>query len=87
VEVGGHTDSQGDEFANQNLSERRAQAVADYLVVNGVPATQLTVLGYGETKPIDARENAAADAKNRRIEFKISETGLGYGLIQKSENP
>lgn len=74
VEVGGHTDSQGDAFANQHLSERRAQAVADFLVGNGVPATQLTVLGYGETKPIDASENATADAKNRRIEFKITAT-------------
>ncbi|KAF0184862.1 MAG: OmpA/MotB domain-containing protein [Hyphomonadaceae bacterium] len=76
VEVGGHTDSQGDTFANQQLSERRAQAVADFLVGNGVRATQLTVLGYGESKPIDASATAAADAKNRRIEFKISETGI-----------
>lgn len=73
VEVGGHTDTQGDAFANQHLSERRAQAVADYLVGKGVPATQLSVLGYGESKPLDTSATTAADAKNRRIEFKTSE--------------
>jgi outer membrane protein OmpA-like peptidoglycan-associated protein len=74
VEVGGHTDANGDDFANQHLSERRAQAVADFLVGKGVPASQLTVRGYGETMLIDRHETAAADAKNRRIEFKISES-------------
>lgn len=73
VELGGHTDARGDATANQALSERRAQSVADYLVSKSVPASLLGVYGYGETQPKDARGNAEADAKNRRIEFKIVE--------------
>ena len=75
VELGGHTDARGDATANQALSERRAQSVADYLVSKSVPASLLGVSGYGETQPKDARGNAEADAKNRRIEFKIVEDG------------
>jgi outer membrane protein OmpA-like peptidoglycan-associated protein len=73
VDLGGHTDATGDATANQALSERRAQSVADYLVSKSVPATQLGVNGYGETQPLDATGTAEADAKNRRIEFKVAE--------------
>lgn len=73
VEVGGHTDSDGDEFANQSLSERRAQSVADYLVGKGVNAANLIVKGYGETRPIDNSGTEEADAKNRRIELKVTQ--------------
>jgi outer membrane protein OmpA-like peptidoglycan-associated protein len=73
VELGGHTDARGDATANQALSERRAQSVADYLVAKSVPATQLGVNGYGETNPLDASGSSDADAKNRRIEFKVVE--------------
>jgi outer membrane protein OmpA-like peptidoglycan-associated protein len=75
VELGGHTDANGDPTANQALSERRAQSVADYLVAKSVPATQLGVNGYGETQPVDATGSAEADAKNRRIEFKVEAGG------------
>jgi outer membrane protein OmpA-like peptidoglycan-associated protein len=73
VELGGHTDAQGDETANQTLSERRAQSVADYLVSKSVPAPQLGVNGFGETMPLDTSGSSEADAKNRRIEFKVVE--------------
>lgn len=71
VEIGGHTDALGDDGANQALSERRAQSVADYLVGKGVAATQLGVRGYGETEPLDASGTSEADARNRRIGFKV----------------
>lgn len=71
VEIGGHTDARGDDGANQVLSERRAQSVADYLVGRGVPAALLGVVGYGETRPLDGAGTAEADARNRRIEFKV----------------
>jgi outer membrane protein OmpA-like peptidoglycan-associated protein len=71
VDLGGHTDAQGDETANQALSERRAQSVADYLVSKSVPAAQLGVEGYGEAQPLDTSGTSEADAKNRRIEFKV----------------
>ena len=73
VELGGHTDAKGDATANQALSERRAQSVADYLVSKSVPARQLGVNGYGETQPVDASSSDDADAKNRRIEFTVAE--------------
>ena len=73
VEVGGHTDTKGDAGANQALSERRAQAVADYIIGKGVNATELKIKGYGESMPLDKSDTPEADAKNRRIEFKVQE--------------
>lgn len=75
IELRGHTDAQGDETANQALSERRAQSVADYLVSKSVPASQLGVMGLGETMPIDRSGSSEADARNRRIEFAVVESG------------
>lgn len=72
VEVGGHTDADGSASANQQLSERRAAAVAAYLVEKGIPAPRLQVKGYGEEHPIAANDSAEGKAKNRRIEFKIT---------------
>lgn len=73
VEVGGHTDTMGDAIANQTLSENRAQAVADYLLGKGVVKDQLNIKGYGETMPINNSNSAEAHAKNRRIEFKVTQ--------------
>jgi outer membrane protein OmpA-like peptidoglycan-associated protein len=72
VEVSGHTDSDGSPTANQNLSERRAQAVADALRAAGIPAPQLTAVGYGEDHPIAPNDTAKNKALNRRIEFSAS---------------
>lgn len=72
VEIGGHTDTKGNKAANQALSERRAQAVADYLVSKGVAASELQIKGYGQSKPLDTSNTKEADAKNRRIEFNVS---------------
>jgi len=70
VEVVGHTDSQGDDVYNMGLSERRAQAVADYLVAHGVNADNLTVTGYGETQPVADNGSDAGRADNRRVELR-----------------
>ncbi len=73
VEIGGHTDDQGDEGFNQDLSQARANAVLQFLTNNGVPATGLTARGYGESEP--AADNATSEGRsqNRRIEFTIVE--------------
>ncbi len=69
IEVGGHTDSDGSDAANQTLSESRAKAVREALIKFNVKPEMLTEKGYGEAKPI--KDNATDDGKfqNRRIEY------------------
>ncbi|MDX8500480.1 OmpA family protein [Mesorhizobium sp. VK4C] len=69
VEVSGYTDSDGSPDANKALSERRAQAVADALVADGVPRNQISAAGYGEDRPVAANDTPKNKALNRRIEF------------------
>lgn len=69
LEIQGHTDSDGSAVYNQNLSERRAISVKNYLVSNGINADRLTTIGYGETNPVASNKTAEGKAKNRRIEF------------------
>jgi OmpA-OmpF porin, OOP family len=71
IEVAGHTDSDGEEPANQELSEKRAQAVADYLVKAGLPANRFTPVGYGSTQPIAGNDSDQGKAQNRRIDFVV----------------
>jgi len=73
VEVSGHTDSRGDADYNQRLSQRRAQAVTNYLRQNGITADRIVTMGYGEAQPIDTNDTSAGRQKNRRVEFKIAE--------------
>lgn len=71
IEVEGHTDAEGTDERNQPLSERRAQAVVDYLAERGVPVERMKAVGYGASRPVvpnDSRENMA---RNRRIEFTV----------------
>ncbi|KEJ91039.1 OmpA family protein [Sulfitobacter donghicola] len=69
VEVGGHTDSQGSDEANQALSEQRATAIVKFMSDRGVPADALTAVGYGEAQPIGDNETPEGRAQNRRISF------------------
>lgn len=69
----GHTDSVGSEAFNQTLSEKRAQAVADFFVEGGVNADQLTVKGMGESQPIATNETAEGRSQNRRVEIDVPE--------------
>jgi Outer membrane protein and related peptidoglycan-associated (lipo)proteins len=66
ITVQGHTDSVGTNEYNQKLSERRAKAVKDELVKNGIDASKIEVIGYGEEKPIADNGTAEGRAKNRR---------------------
>ncbi|MBI3218494.1 MAG: OmpA family protein [Bacteroidetes bacterium] len=68
-EVGGHTDSDGEDAANLKLSELRAQAVKKILIDFGAADGQLTIQGYGETKPISPNTTPDGKANNRRVEF------------------
>ncbi|HTO60129.1 MAG TPA: OmpA family protein [Bradyrhizobium sp.] len=71
IEVAGHTDTDGDDETNQALSEKRAQAVVDYLVKAGLPAARFTAAGFGATQPLVPNDSEAGKAQNRRIEFKV----------------
>ena len=73
IEVAGHTDGDGDNAANLALSEKRAQAVVDYLVKAGLPAGRFTATGYGSGQPVAANDTDEAKARNRRIEFIVKE--------------
>ncbi|TFL19870.1 OmpA family protein [Jannaschia formosa] len=70
-EIGGHTDSQGRETMNQELSRARAEAVRLALIERGVPPAQLTARGYGETEPIASNDSEAGREANRRITFTL----------------
>ena len=76
-EVAGYTDSKGKDSYNMGLSKRRAAAVANYLALKGIKRNRMKIVGYGETRPIAANENADGSdnpegrAKNRRTEIVI----------------
>jgi OOP family OmpA-OmpF porin len=72
VELEGHTDSTGPEAYNMGLSERRAEAVKNHLVENGIDASRLTTKGFGEANPIAPNDTAAGRAENRRVGFTIT---------------
>ena len=71
VEIGGHTDSDGDALINQKLSEKRAKSINDYLVNKGVGAHQLILKGYGESQPKYLNTSDWNKSLNRRSEIKI----------------
>ena len=73
IEVAGHTDSVGPEDYNQRLSERRAQAVADFLMDRGIERERLQVVGYGESRPRVPNDSPENRQKNRRVVLSVLE--------------
>ncbi|RYU97020.1 OmpA family protein [Emticicia agri] len=71
VEISGHTDNVGKDTDNLGLSQKRAEAVVNYLISKGVNATNVKAVGYGETRPIASNETDETRQLNRRIEMKI----------------
>jgi outer membrane protein OmpA-like peptidoglycan-associated protein len=71
VRIEGHTDSRGDAEHNRELSEKRANAVRDYLIKKGVDADRLEAVGFGMDNPVADNESKAGREKNRRVEFNI----------------
>jgi outer membrane protein OmpA-like peptidoglycan-associated protein len=74
VEVQGHTDSDGNDRYNRDLSQRRVNAVEVYLIAKGIDTSRLVPKGYGESKPIAPNDTDEGRAQNRRVEFKITRT-------------
>ena len=71
IQVAGHTDSDGDAAYNQGLSERRAGAVANVLISNGVPSNRVQSFGQGENQPVASNLTAEGKAQNRRVNIVI----------------
>lgn len=69
LKVEGHTDSTGGEQHNQQLSQKRADAVKTYLVNGGIDAARLTAAGLGASKPVAGNETESGRAQNRRVEL------------------
>lgn len=69
--IAGHTDSVGADDYNFSLSERRAQAAADYLMTRGVSGSRINITGLGETEPVGSNESATGRQENRRVEIAI----------------
>jgi OmpA-OmpF porin, OOP family len=71
VDVEGHTDNRGTPAHNQDLSERRAASVVEWLVARGIDTSRLVSHGYGQTRPIDTNATDVGRQNNRRVEFHI----------------
>lgn len=71
VDVNGHTDSDGSDQYNEELSSRRANAVAQYLVSQQLDSQRFSVQGLGESQPVASNASASGKAQNRRVEIQI----------------
>ncbi|SFB00119.1 OmpA-OmpF porin, OOP family [Poseidonocella pacifica] len=78
IEISGHTDSQGRETMNQQLSQQRAESVLAELRARRIPTTGFTAVGYGEEQPIADNDTAEGREENRRIEFRLIDDHDGH---------
>ncbi len=71
IELRGHTDNVGDDAKNMDLSQKRATAVKEYLIKQGIQAARIQAVGFGEEKPVATNDTPSGRALNRRTEFVI----------------
>ncbi|MGJ8660607.1 MAG: OmpA family protein [Bacteroidota bacterium] len=83
--IEGHTDSSGDDAYNQTLSEKRANSVKSYLIRNGINASRLSSVGYGESQPLQDNGTEAGKAANRRVEVAIYANKKMQKMAEKGE--
>ena len=86
LEVDGHTDSIGSDAYNQQLSEKRAASVRDYLVQQGIPIASVSVQGFGKTQPIATNSTSAGRQQNRRVELVVSGEVIGTEIGSSNAN-
>ena len=77
LQIEGHTDSVGSDDFNQQLSERRADSVRDFLAEQGVPASSITARGFGKTQPVASNDTADGRQRNRRVELVVNGDAIG----------
>ena len=73
IEIQGHTDDRGGREHNEELSQRRADAVRVWLIQHGVEAHRLQAVGYGQTRPLVPNITSSNRARNRRVQFVVQE--------------
>ena len=83
--IEGNTDSVGGDAMNQELSERRAGAVRDYLAEQNIPATSMTSQGFGKTRPVASNDTAEGRQQNRHVEMIVSGDVIGTTIGPVSE--
>ena len=84
IAINGHTDSRGDNSYNQKLSENRTKSVFEYLVEQGIDASRMEYVGYGETKPIADNKYSDGRQLNRRVEFVVTHIEAKNTVIEQS---
>jgi outer membrane protein OmpA-like peptidoglycan-associated protein len=77
LQIEGHTDSVGSDEFNQQLSERRADTVRDFLAEEGVPVSSITAKGFGKSQPVASNDTAEGRQRNRRVELVVSGDAIG----------
>src|ERR1700722_12235681 len=77
LQIEGHTDSVGTDDFNQQLSERRADSVRDFLAENSVPASSIIARGFGKTQPVATNDTADGRQRNRRVELVVNGAAIG----------
>jgi outer membrane protein OmpA-like peptidoglycan-associated protein len=81
IQLEGHTDSIGTDEYNLKLSQQRADAVREYLIGQGVPASTVTATGFGKTTPVASNDTAAGRQRNRRVDMVVSGEPIGIGEL------
>ena len=79
LQIEGHTDSVGSDEYNQQLSERRADSVRDFLAEQGVPVSSITARGFGKTQPVASNDTPEGRQRNRRVELVVNGSAIGNG--------
>ncbi len=77
LQIEGHTDSVGSDQMNQQLSERRADSVRDFLIAQGVAGSAVTAKGFGKADPVASNDTADGRQKNRRVELVVNGEAIG----------
>ena len=87
LQIEGHTDSVGSDEFNQQLSERRADSVRDFLAQQGVPGSSITARGFGKSQPVAGNETAEGRQRNRRVELVVNGEAIGNANPSASNTP
>jgi outer membrane protein OmpA-like peptidoglycan-associated protein len=84
LQIEGHTDSVGSDEFNQQLSERRADSVRDFLAQQGVAGSTITARGFGKTQPVATNDTPEGRQRNRRVEIVVNGDAIGNGVSNPS---